>query len=114
MKLILAVIKPFKVTELVDAVESNPHFPGITVFNVRGFGREKTAPHDHQRAEDLKDFTDHIACFVAVPDDLADGIAEEIRAVAHTGRAGDGKIFVLDLEQAVRIATGERGELALR
>ena len=86
----------------------------MTVFEVRGFGREKTEPQPHDRDDDLRDFTDHTACLVATPDDLADGIAEQIRSIAHTGLAGDGKIFVIDLEQAVRIGSGERGELALK
>ncbi len=113
MKLILAIIKPFKLAELVDSVRENPHFPGVTVFEVRGFGHDKTAPHVHGRAEDLRDFTDHVACLIAACDDDADDIVEQIDSVARTGRAGDGKIFVLDLEQAVRIGTGERGEQAL-
>ena len=95
MKLIIAVIKPFKLSELVDAVATNPNFPGMTVFDVRGFGREKTLPHHHERAEDLRDFTDHVTCLVASPDDQVDGLVGEIRSVAHTGLAGDGKIFVI-------------------
>ena len=90
------------------------HLQASTVVDVRGFGREKTAPHDHQRAEDLRDFTDHVACCTAAPDELADGIAEQIRSIAHTGLVGDGKVFVINLEQAVRISSGERGELALK
>jgi nitrogen regulatory protein P-II 2 len=114
MKLVLAIIKPFKVPELVDAVEASPDFPGITVFDVRGFGREKTAPHEHVRAEDLRDFTDHAACLIATPDAQADSVVEQLRSVAHTGLPGDGKIFVIDLERAIRIGTGESGETALR
>lgn len=114
MKLILAVIKPFKVTELVDAAEADTAFPGMTVFNVRGFGREKTAPHEHTRAEDLHDFTEHVACLVAVPEDAAAAVVERIQSSAHTGQPGDGKIFVLDLEHVVRIGTGEQGKVALR
>jgi nitrogen regulatory protein P-II 2 len=114
MKLVLAVIKPFKVQELVDAVEADPDFPGITVFDVRGFGREKTAPHEHVRAEDLRDFTDHAMCVIATPDDLADRVIEQVQSVAHTGLPGDGKILVLDLERAIRIGTGQAGEAALR
>lgn len=114
MKLILAIIKPFKVQELIDAVEADHEFPGMTVFKVRGFGREKTATLEHSRAEDLRDFTDHMACIVAAPDDLSDGIVELIRSTAHTGLPGDGKVFVLDLEQAVRICTGECNEVGLQ
>lgn len=114
MKLILAIIKPCKVTELVDAVETASGFPGMTIFPVRGFGREKTSPHEHSRAEDLRDFTDHSACLVAASDDRVPAIVECLRTTAHTGQPGDGKIFVLDLDDVVRIGTGERGDDALQ
>lgn len=114
MKLVLAIVKPFKVTEIVDAVANDPLFPGLTTFEVRGFGSKKTAPHEHTRDEDLRDFTPHAAVMVASPDDRVSEIVEVLRQVAHTGLAGDGKIFVLDLEEAVRIATGDRGEDALQ
>lgn len=114
MKLILAVVKPFKVTEIVDAVIGDPRFPGMTVFDVRGFGRQKAEPHEHTGDEELRDFTDHAALLVAAPEGLVDDAVERIRGVAHTGLPGDGKIFVLNLEEAVRIVTGERGEAALR
>jgi len=113
MKLILAVIKPFKVPEVVDAVRTAPDFPGLTIFAVRGFGREKTAPHVHDRAEDLRDFTDHVACLVAAPNHMVSGVVERIRTIAHTGRPGDGKIFVLELEEVLRLGTGERDDAAL-
>lgn len=114
MKLILAIVKPFKLAEIVDAVVADARFPGMTVFEVRGFGREKTAPHEHTRGEDLRDFTEHAAALVATPDDLVSDVVDVLEKVAHTGLAGDGKILVIDLEEAVRIATGERGETALR
>jgi len=114
MKLVIAIVKPFKVVEIVDAVKSDATFPGMTVSAVKGFGKKKTVPHEHTRSEDLHDFTDSSMLLVAAPDDLADGVVNRINEAAHTGLAGDGKIFVLDMEQAVRIVTGERGESALR
>ena len=114
MKLIAAIVRPFKVTEIVDAVEVDGSFPGMTVLDCRGFGREKSAPHEHVPGEELRDFVDHSVILVAAPDDLADAIARRLEQVAHTGRPGDGKVFVLPLEAAVRIASGERGEAALR
>jgi len=114
MKLVLAIVKPFKVTEIVDAVANDPLFPGLTTFDVRGFGSEKTALHEHTREEDLRDFTPHAAVMVASPADRVSEVVETIRRVAHTGLAGDGKVFVLDLEAVWRIATDDQGEDALR
>lgn len=113
MKLIVAIIRDFKVTELADAVEQDASFPGMTVLDCRGFGREKSRPHEHRPQEELTDFVDRKAVLVAVADHLADTAARRIEAVTHTGQPGDGKIFVLLLDQAIRIATGERGEAAL-
>lgn len=113
MKLILAIVRPFKVTGILDAVESDPGFPGMSVFELRGYGREKSAPHHHLPAEDLIDFVPHTAILVAAPDDRVQGIVERLAEVARTGQPGDGKVFVVPLEEALRIATGERGEAAL-
>lgn len=114
MKLVLAIVKPFKLTEIVDAVANDPLFPGLTTFDVRGFGSKKTALHEHTRDEDLRDFTPHAAVMVASPEDRVSEVVESLCRVAHTGLAGDGKIFVLDLEEVVSIASGDRGEDALR
>jgi len=114
MKLIVAIVRPFKVAELVDAIETDSEFPGMTVLDCRGFGREKTAPHDHIPEEDFKDFVDRQAVIVAAPDAQAIVIAQRIAQIARTGRPGDGKVFVLPLEAARRIATDETGDEALR
>ena len=114
MRLIVAIVRPFKVAELVDAIERDPAFPGMTVLDCRGFGREKTAPHEHVPEEEFKDFVDRQAILVAAPDAQASGIAQRIAQVARTGQPGDGKVFVLPLEVALRIATGETGDEALR
>ena len=114
MKLIIAIVRPFKVAEIVDAVEADSAFPGMTVLDCRGFGREKTAPHRHIPDEDLTDFVERRAVLVAAPDDGAVAVAQRIARVARTGQPGDGKVFVLPLEAALRIATGEAGEAALR
>ena len=114
MKLVIAIVKPFKVTEIVDEVAHDPLFPGLTVIDARGFGRGKTEPHAHTRVEDLRDFSEHTALLVAVAEEQFAGVMERIRSVAHTGTTGDGKIFVLELRDALRIASGERGEEALR
>jgi nitrogen regulatory protein P-II 1 len=114
MKLIIAIIRDFKVPEVIDAVEQDPAFPGMTVLDCRGFGREKSRPHRHEPGEELNDFVDRKAVLVAAPAELADGIARRIEQLAHTGQPGDGKVFVLPLSAAIRIATGERDEDALR
>jgi nitrogen regulatory protein PII len=114
MKLIVAIVRPFKVAEIVDAVEADPAFPGMTVLDCYGFGREKTAPHRRIPEEDVTDFVDRRTVLVAAPDDEAVAVAQHIARVARTGQPGDGKVFVLSLEAALRIATGQAGEDALR
>lgn len=114
MKLIVAIVRPFKVAEIVDAVERDAAFPGMTVIDCRGFGREKTAPHEHVPEEDLKDFVDRQIVMIAAPDADAVDLADRIARITRTGRPGDGKVLVLPLEAAVRIATGEIGEGALK
>ena len=114
MKLIVAIVRPFKVAEIVDAIEADPAFPGMTVLDCRGFGREKTAPHEHVPEEDFKDFVDRQAVIVAAPDAQAPGVVQRIAQLAHTGQPGDGQVFLLPLEVALRIATGETGDEALR
>jgi nitrogen regulatory protein PII len=111
MKLICAIVKPFKVTELVDAFRSDPGFPGMTVLQVGGFGRAR--PHVHTPDEDLRDFTSHSLILVGVADSQADAIMQRIAKVAHTGHSGDGKVFVLPLESAIAITTGQQDDSAL-
>lgn len=113
MKLIVAIVRPFKVAEIVDAIEGDPAFPGMTVLDCRGFGREKVAPHRRVPEEDLRDFVDRQLVLVAAPDAHAAEVERRITGVARTGQPGDGKILVLPLESAVRIATGESGDSAL-
>jgi len=113
MRLIIAIVRPFKITAIVDAISPDAGFPGLTVLNSRGFGREKSTPHAHTAAEDLHDFAESVTLMVAAPDDAVQRVCTIIERLAHTGRPGDGKIFVLPLEDAVRIATGERLEAAL-
>lgn len=114
MKLIVAIVRPFKVAEIVDAVEADSVFPGMTVLDCRGFGREKSRPHQHVPGEDVTDFVDRQALLVAVPEAQAEAVVERLARVARTGQPGDGKIFVVPVEAAWRIATGETGEDALR
>lgn len=114
MKLILAIVKPFKVAELVDAFEADVVFPGMTVVECRGFGRKRMSPQADAGPDSVRDFVSHELVIVAAPDALAGSIERRIEEIAHTGRPGDGKLFVLALEEAVAITTGDRGDTALR
>lgn len=89
MKLIIAVVRPFKVAEIVDAIGADSYFPGMTVIDVRGFGREKTAPHPRRAEEELKDFVERSAIVVAAPAETAAAIAERIARRIATGEEGD-------------------------
>ncbi len=112
MKLITAIIKPFKLDDVREAL-SEIGVQGITVTDVKGFGRQKGHTELYRGAEYVVDFLPKVKIDVAVPDDMADGVINAITQSANTGKIGDGKIFVLELEQAVRIRTGETGEEAL-
>ncbi len=112
MKLITAIIKPFKLDDVREAL-SEIGVQGITVTDVKGFGRQKGHTELYRGAEYVVDFLPKVKIDVAVPDDMADSVINAITQSANTGKIGDGKIFVLELEQAVRIRTGETGEEAL-
>ncbi|MDS4039788.1 MAG: P-II family nitrogen regulator [Candidatus Competibacter sp.] len=112
MKLITAVIKPFKLDDVREAL-SEVGAQGITVTEVKGFGRQKGHTELYRGAEYVVDFLPKIKIEVGVIDELADRVIEAISRAANTGKVGDGKIFVYDLEGAVRIRTGESGPEAL-
>jgi len=112
MKLVTAIIKPFKLDEVREAL-SAIGVQGITVTEVKGFGRQKGHTELYRGAEYVVDFLPKIKLEIAISDDLVDKVVEAIAGAANTGRIGDGKIFVLSMEQAVRIRTGERGDEAL-
>ena len=112
MKKIEAVIKPFKLDEVKEALHEIG-VQGMTVTEVKGFGRQKGHTELYRGAEYVVDFLPKIKLEIAVSDDLVDKVVEAIASSANTGRIGDGKIFVTPLEQAVRIRTGERGDEAL-
>jgi len=112
MKLIEAIIKPFKLDEVKDAL-NEIGVMGITVSEVKGFGRQKGHTELYRGAEYVVDFIPKVKLEIAVADDMAARVLETIENAARTGRIGDGKIFVLPLEEAVRIRTGEKGGEAL-
>ena len=112
MKLIVAVIKPFKLEEVKDALAA-VGVEGLTVSEVKGFGRQKGHTEIYRGNEYTVDFLPKAKLEIAVPDELASAVVEAIASAARTGKIGDGKIFVLPLEDVVRIRTGERGEAAV-
>lgn len=112
MKLIEAIIKPFKLDEVKDAL-NDIGIEGITVAEVKGFGRQKGHTELYRGAEYVVDFIPKIKIEVAVSDDLVAKVVETIQTSAKTGRIGDGKIFIISLEEAVRIRTGETGSDAI-
>jgi nitrogen regulatory protein PII len=112
MKLITAIIKPFKLDEVREAL-SEIGVAGITVTEVKGFGRQKGHTELYRGAEYVVDFLPKVKIEVAVTDDKVDASIDAISKAAHTGKIGDGKIFVFTLDQAIRIRTGETGKDAL-
>ncbi len=112
MKLISAIIKPFKLDEVREAL-TDVGVAGITVTEVNGFGRQKGHTELYRGAEYIADFLPKVKVEVAVGDDQLDSAIEAISKAARTGRIGDGKLFVLSLDQVIRIRTGETGNGAL-
>ncbi len=112
MKLVIAVIKPFKLDEVREVITALG-IQGLTVSEVKGFGRQKGHTELYRGAEYVVDFLPKIKVEIAVSDEMADKAVDAIIQAANTGRIGDGKIFVLPIEEAIRIRTGERGSEAV-
>jgi nitrogen regulatory protein P-II 2 len=112
MKLVTAIIKPFKLDEVREAL-SAIGVQGITVTEVKGFGRQKGHTELYRGAEYVVDFLPKVKVEAAISDGMVEQVIEAIEKSANTGKIGDGKIFVFDLEQVVRIRTGETGAEAL-
>ena len=112
MKMVTAIVKPFKLDEVREAL-SAIGVQGVTVTEVKGFGRQKGHTELYRGAEYRVDFVPKSKVELAVDDSIVDQVVEAITNIARTGKIGDGKIFVLGLEQAVRIRTGEMGPEAI-
>jgi nitrogen regulatory protein P-II 2 len=112
MRMVIAIIKPFKLDDVRSAL-SDVGIQGITVTEVKGFGRQKGHTELYRGAEYVVDFLPKVKLELAVDDEQVDQVVEAIMETARTGKIGDGKIFVVDLGQAVRIRTGEAGSRAL-
>lgn len=112
MKLVTAIVKPFKLDEVREAL-AELGVNGLTVTEVKGFGRQKGHTELYRGAEYVVDFLPKVKIEAAVADDLLEQCLEAIQKRARTGKIGDGKIFVFDIEQAIRIRTGETGDAAV-
>ena len=112
MKLIMAIIKPFKLDEVREAL-TPLGVQGLTVSEVKGFGRQKGQTEIYRGAEYVVNFLPKVKIEVAVNDELADRVVEAIQVAARTGKIGDGKVFVMEVQQAYRIRTGESNAEAL-
>jgi nitrogen regulatory protein P-II 2 len=112
MKLVTAIIKPFKLDDVREAI-ADVGVQGITVTDVKGFGRQRGHTELYRGAEYVVDFLPKTKIELAVSNDIVERVVEAIGAAARTGKIGDGKIFVCDLEQTIRIRTGETGKQAV-
>ena len=112
MKYIVAIIKPFKLDEVKEALH-DIGLQGITVTEAKGFGRQKGHTELYRGAEYVVDFLPKVKIELVIDDNLVERAIEAIQQAAHTGRIGDGKIFVTPVEEAIRIRTGERGNDAI-
>ena len=112
MKQVIAIIKPFKLDEVREAL-AEVGVNGLTVTEVKGFGRQKGHTELYRGAEYVVDFLPKIRVEMVIPDSMVDDVIEAIVKAARTGKIGDGKIFVMPVEQAIRIRTSESGDAAL-
>jgi nitrogen regulatory protein PII len=112
MKKIEAIIKPFKLDDVKEALNESG-IQGMTISEVKGYGRQKGHKEIYRGAEYVVDFIPKIKLEIVVEDDWVDKVIATIKAAAHTGKLGDGKIFVYPVEQAIRVRTGETGSDAL-
>jgi len=113
MKEIKAIVQPFKVPAITDALQGIPGVGGITALDVRGFGHQRGMFGIEQRAMGSVNYTEKVLLLVVVRDDLVDRVLDAIREHAQTGNFGDGKVFVTPVDDALRLRTGERGEEAI-
>jgi len=112
MKKIEAIIKPFKLDDVKEAL-TDIGIQGMTVSEVKGYGRQKGHKEIYRGAEYLVEFIPKIKLEIVIPDDRAKEVMEVIQKAAHTGKIGDGKIFLLPIEEVIRVRTGEKGDNAI-
>jgi len=113
MKEIKAIIQPGTLDAVIHALKQIPDLPGITVSEVRGFGRNRTVDASHTVMEGANEFGIKVKLEVVVPDEMLESAIQAIQANAHRGRSGDGKIFVYTVNEVINLRTGDRGEQAI-
>ena len=114
MKEVKAIIRPFLLSKVVEALKQIEGLPGLTVDrDVRGFGRTPGDEVRHKIVDDMVEYVPKVKLEIVVPDELVETVVQTIQANAHTGNPGDGKIFVIAVEEVMKIRTGERGEKAI-
>lgn len=113
MKEIKAIIQPFMLSKVINALKELERLPGVTVSEVKGFGKGRAENAEHKVVEDFIEYGKKVKLEIVVPDNLVDEVVGVICANAHTGRPGDGKIFVSTVDEVVKIRTGEKGEQAI-
>ena len=113
MKEIKAIIKPFMLSKVIDALHRIENLPGVTVSKTQGFGKSRGKNAPHKIIEDQIEYVPKLKLEIVVEDNLVDAVVKAIMEHAHTGILGDGKIFIYNLQDVIRIRTGERGEEAL-
>ena len=113
MKEIKAIIKPFMLSKVMDALHKIEGLPGVTVSDIRGFGKGRGKDASHKIIEDLIEYVPKVKLEIVVEDDMADQVVQAIMEHAHTGNIGDGKVFVYPVEEVYKIRTGERGHAAI-
>ena len=113
MKEIKAIIRPFKLDDVVTALHKIEGLPGLTISEIKGFGRTKAEGSKDSFQEGLHDYVNKTKIELVVQNDIVDKVVDVIQKIAHTGNPGDGKIFVIDVADIIRIRTNERGEQAI-
>jgi len=113
MKEIKAIIRPFKLDDVITALHKIEGLPGITIADIRGFGKSRAKNSEDAFQEGLHDYVKMVKLELVVHEDMVDEIVNTIQRIAHTGNPGDGKIFVYDVKNTIKIRTNERGEKAI-
>jgi len=113
MKEIKAIIQPVRLARVIEALKAMADLPGVTVSEVRGFGKSRAADAMHKVVEDEVEYSKKVKLEIVVPESRVEDVVQAICVNAHTGHAGDGKIFVITVDDVVKIRTGRRGEQAI-
>ncbi len=113
MKEIKAIIKPFMLSKVIDALHGIEGLPGVTVSDIRGFGKSKGEDASHKIIEDKIEYVPKVKLEIVVEDELVEHVVKVIMDHAHTGIIGDGKVFIYDVKEVFKVRTGERGHAAI-